>query len=99
MISVAKEDRIVLLFLCVDNIEDETSKIVTLRITRVVFGVTASPFLLNGTIKHHIKKYRQEDPEFVQQFFGAIYVDDLTVALERKTTIPPMNYMLSRSSG
>ena len=72
------EDRDVLRFLWVDNIEKDFPKLLVLRFTRVVFGVSASPFLLNATLDHHIRKYEAEDPEFVARFLRAIYVDDVT---------------------
>ena len=78
MIAIAKEDRDVLRFLWVDDITKNDPKIMIYRFTRVVFGVMDSQFLLNGTIKHHIEKYQEEDPEFVQKFLSDIYVDDLS---------------------
>ena len=48
-----------------------------LRFTRVVFGITSSPFLLNVTLKLHLKKYEMEDPSFVNKFMHSIYVDDV----------------------
>lgn len=50
MISINQRDRNALRFLWVDDIQQEEPKIVTLRFTRVVFGVSSSPFLLNATI-------------------------------------------------
>ena len=50
---------------------------VTLRFNRVVFGVSASPFLLNATINHHMDTYRELDPVFADKFQSSIYVDDL----------------------
>ena len=78
MVSVAKQDRDVLRFLWLDDINKGAPEIVTLRFARVVFGVSASPFLLNATIKYHIERYEEEDPEFVERFLRSIYVDDLT---------------------
>ena len=48
------------------------------RFTRVVFGVTCSPFLLNATVQHHLQQYQQEDPQFVKTLTSSLYVDDLT---------------------
>ena len=54
MVSVKEEDRDSLRFLWVTNPKEENSEVITLRFTRVVFGVTSSPFLLNATINHHM---------------------------------------------
>ena len=37
----------------------------------------ASPFLLNGTIKHHIEKYFHDDSEIVKKLLDALYVDTI----------------------
>jgi len=78
MVSIAEDDRDVLRFLWVDDIEKTNPEIIVLRLTRVVFGVCSSPFLLNTTLKHQIERYKNEDPEFVDQFLCSIYVDDLS---------------------
>lgn len=78
MISIAEEDRDVLRFLWLKDIENEFPRIQVLRFTRVVFGVSSSPFLLNATIKHHIQSYQTRDPQFVTKFEQSIYVDDVT---------------------
>ena len=57
MITVAEEDRDVLRFLWIEDIECETPRISVLHFARVVFGVASSPFLLHATIRHHIKGY------------------------------------------
>ena len=54
-------------------------EVVTLTFARVVFGVNASPFLLNATIDHHMRKYHQSDPSFVDKFLSSIYVDDVSL--------------------
>ena len=55
MISVAEPDRDYLRFFWVDSVSKEQPEIQVLRFARVVFGVTSSPFLLNGTIKYQEK--------------------------------------------
>ena len=52
-------------------------EIVVMRFTRVVFGISASPFLLNATIDHHMSKLELTDRQFVDKFRRSIYVDDV----------------------
>ena len=52
-------------------------RVVAYRFCRVVFGLNASPFLLNGTIRHHLATYAEVDPEFVKRMIEGFYVDDL----------------------
>ena len=77
MICIAEDDRDVLRFLWLEDIKNELPRIQVLRFTRVVFGVSSSPFLLNATIKHHIQSYLTRDPQFVTKFEQSIYVDDV----------------------
>ena len=72
MISVAGEDRDVLRFLWVNDPFKKFPEVVTLRFRRVVFGVTASPFLLNATIRHHIDQYHSSDPQLADQFLRSL---------------------------
>ena len=39
------------------NVTEDEPEIVTLKFSRVVFGVSLSPFLLNATLQHHVNKY------------------------------------------
>ena len=55
IIAMASEDRNVLCFSWVDDINKEVPEIVALRFTCVVFGVFSSPLLLNATIRHHME--------------------------------------------
>ena len=82
MLLIQESERDVLRFLWVDDINSPSPKVITLRFTRVVFGVSSSPFLLNATVKHHIEQYRDADPKFVDQFLESIYVDDLNAGAE-----------------
>ena len=77
-IAMAPEDRNVLRFLWVDDISKQVPEVVVLRFTRVVFGVSSSPFLLNATIRHHMENYSTAFPEFVKMFLRSIYVDDVS---------------------
>ena len=78
MVSVAECDRDVLRFLWVRDVTEVPSEIAVLRFTRVVFGVSSSPFLLNATIDNHMEKFKAIDQPFVEKFHRSIYVDDLT---------------------
>ena len=77
MVSIAEEDRDALRFLWVNNAVDDPPIIRVLRFTRVVFGVTSSPFLLNATLQHHLNKHHSEHPELVDRLLKSIYVDDV----------------------
>ena len=77
MIAVSPRDRDVLRFLWIDDIKSKVPKITFLRFTRVVFGVSSSPFLLNATIRHHVEGYSDMHPNFVKTFLRSIYVDDV----------------------
>ena len=52
-------------------------EIVFMRFLCVVFGLRSSPFLLGGTLQHHIKRYQPDDPAFVEKLLKSLYVDDL----------------------
>ena len=76
IISVAEDDRNALRFLWFDVFRSEDPRIIVLRFSRVAFGLSSSPFLLNATLKHHILKYASEDPAFVQKLLQSLYIDD-----------------------
>lgn len=77
MVSVAK-DREALRFLWVDDPQNEEPKLIHLRYTKVVFGVSFGPFLLNATIAHHLDQYVNREHDLAQKIRRAIYVDDIT---------------------
>ena len=53
-ISIIPEHENFLRFLCVDDVFKSSPSIVQLRLFRVVFSMTSSPFLLNGTLRNRI---------------------------------------------
>ncbi len=77
MVSVARKDCDVLRFLWVDDLNKDQPDIAVLRFTRVVFGVSSSPFLLNATIRHHLEHYRSTHPDLVHKLSTSTYVDDI----------------------
>ncbi|GBN35777.1 hypothetical protein AVEN_79529-1 [Araneus ventricosus] len=59
-ISICKEDRDFLRFLCWKNKDCQEHKV--FRHPRVVFGVRSSPFLLKAVLKYHLAKNCDVDP-------------------------------------
>lgn len=84
MVSIHEEDRDALRFLWVDNIKKSSPVIEKLRFTRAVFGVSASPFLLNATISHHLERYRDTYPNLVDTLLCSMYVDDVTCGADNE---------------
>ena len=79
-IAITKDHRDFLRFLWFKNINDVPLTPTTLRFTSVVFELTSSPFLLKGTIKHHLEKYML-NPNFtdiIKKLIMDLYVDDST---------------------
>ena len=72
------------------NINEMPRKVGRLRFTRVVFGLTSSPFLLNGTIKIDVSKYlpMPHYTNIVKKLIINLYVDDSTNSFDNiKTAI------------
>ena len=81
-ICVDEQDQDVLRFLLFDDIAKPQPEVQILKFTRVVFGVSSSPFLLNATIRHHLKKYMSAHPQLVKRISESIYVDDVVSGAE-----------------
>ena len=75
-ISVASEDRDFLRFLWCNYDDQSNPEISIYRFTRVVFGVTSSPYHLNATIRYHLSKFRETYPHVVEEILNSLYVDD-----------------------
>ena len=76
-IGVDEQDQDVLWFLWFDDVNKPQPEVQILKFTRVVFGVSSSPFLLNAMISHHLKKYMSTHSEVVKRISESIYVDDV----------------------
>lgn len=81
-VSITEGDRDVLRFLWVDDISKDCPEVRTLRFTRVVFGVAASPFLLNATLKHHLERYAATHPDTIRRLLESTYVDDIVTGAD-----------------
>ena len=55
-IAIAEEYRDLLHFLWYENSDGDDPKVIILRFTQVVFGLTSSPFLLKGIIRSHVSQ-------------------------------------------
>ena len=44
------------------------AKPIIYRFLRVEFGIASSPFLLNGSVRHHLKNYVVSDQKFITKF-------------------------------
>ena len=75
-VEVKPEDRNLLRFLWIDDVNPLNPEIIKLRFTRLVFGLVCSPFILNVTLRNHLSKYENIDPEFVSTVIKALYVED-----------------------
>ena len=66
-------------FLWYENVNSKSdANLIVCRFLRVVFGVTSSLFLLNGTIRHHLSKYLSCDQQFFEKLPEDFYVDYVT---------------------
>ena len=72
MVAVRNEDRDVLRFLWVKDVNSDVPEVTVHRFTRVVFGVSV---VLNSTIKHHMEQHRAQEPDLIaSSFMRSIYV-------------------------
>lgn len=77
-IALAEKDKDAVRFLWLHgppnkNCEDELR---IMRMSRVVFGVSPSPFLLAATVRKHIAQYESQQPRVVEALRDSLYVDD-----------------------
>ncbi|GFR14512.1 DUF1758 domain-containing protein [Trichonephila clavata] len=76
-IELHEQDRDVARFFWTENLNDYDPKnLQVYRLTRVLFGLTSSPFMLAATIRHHLKKYKDKFPDTAKIVESSLYVDD-----------------------
>ena len=78
MVAIEESHKDFLCFLWINCLEATTPEIVIKHFSCLVFGLSPSPFLLNATLRHHVKKYEDLDSQFVEEFLSSLYVDDLS---------------------
>ena len=81
MVAMKREDCDVLRFLWTDDLTAEQPQPIEQRFTRVVFGVSSSPFLLNATICFHLEN-SAADSDLISKLIKAFYVDDIITGAE-----------------
>ncbi|XP_077548072.1 uncharacterized protein LOC144160779 [Haemaphysalis longicornis] len=84
-ICIREQDRDALRFLWFKQVpSDENPKpeVEEWRMTRVPFGTTASPFLLNATLQHHLRLVSGSFRDTAALLAKSFYVDDLLVGAD-----------------
>ena len=69
-------------FILFDHVLRNNPSCVLLRFAKVVFGLTCSPFLLNGTLKVQLERFIKIESysKFIQQLLLNLHVDDLSIS-------------------
>ena len=66
MVGIKPEDRDMLRFLWFEDPFAIKPEIVEYRFNRLVFGLRPSPSILGATIAHHLRLYKQREPEMAE---------------------------------
>ena len=74
-VRIREIDRDALRFHWLKDVNSQTVE--ALRFTRALFGLTCSPFILGGVVKHLLESCREKYPEIVREIGKSLYVDDL----------------------
>ena len=82
MIAIEEGDRDALRFLWVEDVSKDPPVIRAYRFTRVVFAVSSSPFLLNGTVRYHLEQHLERNEGLVRKLIRSAYVDDIISGAE-----------------
>ena len=52
------------------------------RFTRVVFGVSSCPFLLNANVRYHLESFQGTNKTVVEKLLKSTYVDDIILGAD-----------------
>lgn len=77
MVAISNADKDMLRFLWLKEPNKLNSELLQLRFTRLVFGLRPSPAMLGSTIRHHLDKQKEFDPQLIELLKNSLYVDDL----------------------
>lgn len=77
-IQIAPNDKRMLKFLWLDDIEKGRSKVKQYQFRRLPFDLTPSPPILASTILYHLSKCKEKEPKIVSLLHDPFYVDDFT---------------------
>lgn len=82
-ITVGPNDRGFLRFLWWED--NSCRRLQVFRHTRVVFGVSSSPYLLPATLEHHLRRMQNEDNyHSVELLLSGMYVDNTVISVPDK---------------
>ena len=84
MVGLNPDDRDSCRFFWPENVHDENSKIKTYRFCVVLFGSTASQFLLNSTLIHHLSKYNSAES---LKLGRNIYIDNVLASFNSEISM------------
>ena len=84
MVAVDEADRDALRYIWVDGARKEQPNLKIYRFARVVFGVSASPFLLNATIRFHLERNLNTNKTVIDRLLHSTYVDDIVSGANTK---------------
>lgn len=76
MVGIKQEDRDMLRFLWFKDLFAKKPEIAESRFNRLVFGLRPSPSILGAKMKHHLRLYKQSEPEMSEMLERSLYVDD-----------------------
>ena len=73
-------------FLWYEDLLTDNPILTVYRFTRVLFGLTSSPYLLNATVRCHMNKYKEtfNELDLIEKFLRDLYVDDSTSSFKNE---------------